>query len=108
MKKNLRFARPLRTPAGVGAGRGPGGPPHKLAALLSTWFGCGYSPLAPGTAGSLAALLILIAIAFEVYADFAWWHFLLPAAILLGKSDGTGDYLILHVGQATGRRAMLL
>jgi phosphatidylglycerophosphatase A len=26
--------------------------------LLSTWFGCGYSPVGPGTAGSLAALLI--------------------------------------------------
>ena len=28
----------------------------KLAIPLATWFGCGYSPVAPGTAGSLAAL----------------------------------------------------
>ena len=66
-------------PADEGVGRGPGGPPHKLAALLSTWFGCGYSPIAPGTAGSLAALLI--GIALHAYAGFAWWHFLLLAAI---------------------------
>ena len=26
--------------------------------LLATWFGCGYSPAAPGTAGSLAGIAI--------------------------------------------------
>jgi phosphatidylglycerophosphatase A len=30
----------------------------KAANLISTWFGCGYAPIAPGTAGSLAAILI--------------------------------------------------
>ena len=30
----------------------------KPAWLLATWFGCGYSPVAPGTAGSLAAVAI--------------------------------------------------
>ena len=29
-----------------------------LARLISTWFGCGYSPHAPGTVGSAAAILI--------------------------------------------------
>ena len=52
---------------------------NRSAALLSTWFGCGYSPIAPGTAGSLAALPI--AIALHAYAGFAGWHFLLLAAI---------------------------
>lgn len=33
-----------------------------LATGLSTWFGCGYFPWGPGTAGSLAALLIAIAL----------------------------------------------
>ncbi|HUI76394.1 MAG TPA: phosphatidylglycerophosphatase A [Bryobacteraceae bacterium] len=50
-----------------------------IARLLATWFGCGYSPAAPGTAGSLAALAI--AIALHEYAGFAWWHFLVLAAI---------------------------
>jgi phosphatidylglycerophosphatase A len=31
---------------------------HRIASVLATWFGCGYSPVAPGTVGSLAALLI--------------------------------------------------
>jgi phosphatidylglycerophosphatase A len=30
----------------------------KAAWLVGTWFGCGYSPFAPGTAGSLAAIAI--------------------------------------------------
>ena len=33
-----------------------------LAYLLGTFFGCGYAPIAPGTAGSLAAILIAIAL----------------------------------------------
>jgi phosphatidylglycerophosphatase A len=53
----------------------------RLALLLATWFGCGYFPWGPGTAGSLAAVLIA-----------AWLHFymatgravlLLLAAVLL-------------------------
>lgn len=30
----------------------------KAAKLVATWFGCGYAPAGPGTAGSLAALAI--------------------------------------------------
>ena len=31
---------------------------NKLARVLATWFGCGYSPVAPGTAGAAAAVVI--------------------------------------------------
>jgi phosphatidylglycerophosphatase A len=41
----------------------------KLAVAIATWFGCGYSPIAPGTAGSLAAL----AIAYPL-AQWAHWR----------------------------------
>ncbi len=46
-----------------------------LANAISTWFGCGYSPKAPGTAGAAAA--IAIAILIEHYTGwpprmFAW------------------------------------
>ena len=51
-----------------------------LALQLATWFGCGYSPLAPGTAGSLASLAI--GILLHEYAAFAPWHFLVLAAVL--------------------------
>jgi phosphatidylglycerophosphatase A len=31
---------------------------NSLARILATWFGCGYSPVAPGTVGAAAAVLI--------------------------------------------------
>ncbi len=33
---------------------------NRLAIALATWFGCGYFPWGPGTAGSLAAVLIAV------------------------------------------------
>jgi phosphatidylglycerophosphatase A len=39
-----------------------------VANAISTWFGCGYSPVAPGTVGSAAA--IGIAILIEYYAGW--------------------------------------
>ena len=49
--------------------------------LIATWFGCGYSPFAPGTVGSAAA--ILIAILLHNYANFTAPHFVLLALILV-------------------------
>src|ERR1017187_4403276 len=53
---------------------------QNLALQIATWFGCGYSPFAPGTAGSLAALAI--GILLHEYAGLAPWHFLVLAAVL--------------------------
>jgi len=53
---------------------------QRAAFLLATWFGCGRSPFAPGTAGSAAGLAI--GIALHHYAGFAGWHFLALAAVL--------------------------
>jgi len=35
---------------------------NRFAVILTTWFGCGYFPWGPGTAGSLAAVLIAAAL----------------------------------------------
>ncbi len=51
----------------------------RFANLLSTWFGCGYAPWAPGTAGSLAGLLI--GIGLHTLAHFGGWQLLLLAAL---------------------------
>jgi len=56
----------------------------KLAIAIATWFGAGFSPIAPGTAGSLAALLI--GILLHQYAAFAPWHFLILAAALFAPA----------------------
>jgi phosphatidylglycerophosphatase A len=52
----------------------------RLAILLATWFGCGLSSKAPGTVGSLAALLI--GVVLHRYAAFTQVHFLILAALL--------------------------
>jgi phosphatidylglycerophosphatase A len=39
---------------------------------LATWFGCGYSPVAPGTVGSAAA--VLLALLLDHYAGWQPWH----------------------------------
>jgi phosphatidylglycerophosphatase A len=51
---------------------------NSLALALSTWFGCGYFPKGPGTAGSLGG--ILAAILLTHLAGLQPWHFLLLAA----------------------------
>jgi len=59
-------------------------PTVRLAYTIATWFGCGRSPWAPGTAGSAAA--IAIALALHRYAGLAPWHFALLAAALAGPA----------------------
>jgi phosphatidylglycerophosphatase A len=69
----------------------------KTARLIATWFGCGYSPVAPGTVGSLAAL----AIAWPL-AHYAGWQplwFLAPVVVLTGPSIWAADVTARESGQ---------
>lgn len=52
---------------------------QRLARWIATWFGAGYSPVAPGTAGSLAA--ILIAVLLHEYAGWGVLHFVAMAGL---------------------------
>jgi phosphatidylglycerophosphatase A len=52
----------------------------RLSLLLATWFYAGYSPVAPGTVGSAAA--VLLAVMLERWAGFAAWHFAVLAVLL--------------------------
>lgn len=36
---------------------------ERVATVLATWFGCGFSPKAPGTAGSLGAIPLYLLVA---------------------------------------------
>jgi phosphatidylglycerophosphatase A len=54
---------------------------NRTATLIATWFGCGYAPVGPGTAGSAAAVAL-------AWIGHALWHFspywlLAPALLLL-------------------------
>ena len=53
---------------------------NKPAWLFATWFGCGLSPFAPGTVGSLAAVLIAWPLS---RFGFSRLHFLVLAFALL-------------------------
>ena len=61
----------------------------RLALTIATWFGCGFSPVAPGTAGSLGAIAVALAI------DSLWhWPpiaYLIPAIVLLGPGIWAAD-----------------
>ena len=57
---------------------------NKTAAVLATWFGCGCFPVAPGTVGSLGALVPAILLAR--YAAFHAWSFAVFAVILFAPA----------------------
>lgn len=52
----------------------------QAAWLFATWYGCGYSPFAPGTVGSLAAILMAWPLA---RSGFGPLHFLVLTLVLL-------------------------
>jgi phosphatidylglycerophosphatase A len=61
---------------------------NKVALAVSTWAGCGYSPVAPGTVGSLAA--IATAWILAAHAGFTPVHFAVLAAALIGPGIWAG------------------
>jgi phosphatidylglycerophosphatase A len=63
--------------------------------LLATWFGCGYSPVAPGTAGSAAA--ILIAIVLHRFTGAPAWHFAINALLLLAPAVWSAGVVATHL-----------
>jgi phosphatidylglycerophosphatase A len=67
------------------------------ALLIATWFGCGYVPVGPGTAGSLAALFI--AIALHVSHGSGRATFLLLTVILLVPGVWAADIVAKRIGQ---------
>jgi phosphatidylglycerophosphatase A len=56
----------------------------KRARLLATWFGCGYFPYGPGTAGSLAA--VLMAAAAHQYLHAGRLAFLIATLVMLAPA----------------------
>jgi len=56
----------------------------RLALAIATWFGCGYFPIAPGTVGSLAG--VLMAAAAHYYFGSGRLTFLLATCVLTGPA----------------------
>jgi phosphatidylglycerophosphatase A len=99
-RKRKRTKRIVRNKAGGGA-----------AEAIATWFGCGYSWKAPGTAGSFGALAPAFLLA--AYAGFRPWHFavlaaaMTPAAIWAGgrvaRDCGKKDPSLVVVDEVVGQ-----
>ena len=84
---------------------------NSVARAIATWFGCGYAPKAPGTAGSLAALAI--AWVLHTYAGvsaigMAWLSVVLAlpgiwAADVVAREGGKKDPQIVVVDEVVGQ-----
>ncbi len=67
---------------------------RRLGLVLATWGGCGYSPWAPGTAGSAAAVLIGYVLVHETGFSPLWLGAL--AAALLWPACWASDVAANH------------
>jgi len=62
---------------------------RKLGFIIATWFGCGYAPIGPGTAGSAAAILIAWAFQYRHPFNPAWFLVWAAGATLIGIPAAT-------------------
>ncbi|MEQ1885982.1 MAG: phosphatidylglycerophosphatase A [Bryobacteraceae bacterium] len=82
----------------------------RIAKPLATWFGCGYVPKGPGTAGSIGAVIVGVLLAHYVGAEpmtFFWLAalFLRPAvwaADKLAEESGNTDPQIVVIDEVIG------
>jgi phosphatidylglycerophosphatase A len=84
---------------------------RKLAFVIATWFGCGYAPAGPGTAGSAAAILIAWVVQHWFGFGAAWfalWAAIativgIPAATIVARSLNRKDPGIVVVDEVAGQ-----
>jgi phosphatidylglycerophosphatase A len=84
---------------------------NRLAVILATWFGCGYWPKGPGTAGSIGALIVAWPLAYGLH--FAPWHFAVLALLMTppgiwaagrtAELRGTKDPQVVVVDEVLGQ-----
>ncbi len=68
----------------------------RIAWFIGSGFGCGLSPLAPGSVGSLAGMVILYLVSLALPADLSYWQ----RAALIGAMSAAGSVVGIW---ATGR-----
>ena len=71
---------------------------NRAALAVATWFGCGYWPKAPGTAGSLGALVV--AWPLIAWLGFGRWHLLAMALAL----TPLGIWAASRTAEITGKK----
>jgi phosphatidylglycerophosphatase A len=78
--------------------------------LIATWFGCGFSPKAPGTVGAIAAILIawpLTLVGWGHYSflalSFAALYPAIAASGIVARESGLKDPQIIVVDEVLGQ-----
>src|SRR4051812_3021016 len=83
----------------------------RLANTISTWFGCGYSPVAPGTVGAAAAIALAVLLDRAVPVPPVAFAALaaavsvpgIPAATTTARHYGKKDPHIVVVDEVAGQ-----
>jgi phosphatidylglycerophosphatase A len=86
-------------------------PKSLIAKLIATWFYCGYTPVGPGTAGSIAAIVIAWVVHYYTGLPgtaFGFFAALLVipgvwAADVVARQSGTEDPQIVVVDEVVGQ-----
>ncbi len=76
-----------------------------VAIALGTWFGCGYVPIAPGTAGSIAAVAIAIALDYQWHLRPFW--FLLTALLFTWPGIWAAGVVEQHLNKEDPRQVVV-
>ncbi len=69
----------------------------KLAIVLGTWFGCGFSAVAPGTVGSLGALIPACLLSY--YFGWPLWIWAIAAALITIPGIWAATLTAAHAGK---------
>jgi phosphatidylglycerophosphatase A len=72
-------------------------PAGVLATAIATWFGCGYSPVAPGTVGSLAGLVL--AMGANAFLAAGPVHFVIGGVALIAPAVWAADRLASSISK---------
>jgi phosphatidylglycerophosphatase A len=83
----------------------------KIAFALATWFGCGYAPKGPGTAGSLGGLVIAVLLVHYASWPASWFAILalictpvgIWAAGVVARESGRKDPQIVVIDEVLGQ-----
>lgn len=76
-----------------------------FALTLATWFGCGYFPIAPGTAGSLAA--VAIAWLLAAHCGFGRLEFAIMGALAFFAGIWPADRTARYLGKKDPRHVVI-
>lgn len=74
----------------------------RLAWILATWFGCGLSPIAPGTVGTLGALPL-----YFIVRSYGSWAVLATALVVTAVGVWASNVVVRETGEKDPQRIVI-